>query len=135
MSRIERFLEALRTSPEAEEFLKNRPAGGSMEEETAAYAEIAGRLGYEISAEELRAYAEETAASRRGRTEQAANTIRSLSEDEMSEAAGGGDTCKSTYKNRENCWRSDGCDNIVNYYDHYVCSWYYYTKCEVAKHG
>lgn len=135
MEKIEQFLEALKSGGEAEELLKDRPASTGMEEETRAYAEAAARLGYDISADELKAYAEKKAAACRDRTGRAAEEIRGLSEEEMADVAGGGDTCKNTYKNRENCWKNDGCDNIVNMYDHYLCKWFYYLRCEVAKHG
>jgi len=137
MGKIEQFIESLATSKEADKYLDNRPACDSMDEEIKTYAEVAGMLGYDISGEELRAYAEEVTAAHRRKTDQAAEEIRNLPEDELSEVSGGAGhkDCKKTFENRENCWKSDACDNIVNMYNGYICQWFYYLKCEVAKHG
>lgn len=137
MGKIEKFLEALANSSKVDELVNEKLAGNSPEEEFLIYSDIAGKLGYDISGEELRKYAEEVSAARRSKTEETAEGIRNLPEDELSAVSGGGfgGECKNTYKSRENCWKNDGCDNIVNYYNGYVCKWYFYTQCEVAKHG
>ena len=135
MERFRKFLEEIRNNPAVHEMLKEKAVPRNSAEEIRAYTDIANKLGYSFTEEEMKSFAEQEAAAQRGKREADIQTIRELPEEELGEVAGGGDTCKSTYKNRENCWKNDGCDNIVNYYDHYVCSWYYYTKCEVSRNS
>ena len=135
MEKFRQFLEEIRNNPAAEEMLKGKGTPQDAAEEIRTYTEIANRLGYSFTEDEMKNCAEQEAAAQRGKREADIQAIQELPESELSEVAGGGDTCKNTYRNRENCWKNDGCDNIVNMYDHYICSWFYYLKCEVAKHG
>ena len=55
--------------------------------------------------------------------------IRELPDEALDEVAGGKDNpaCKSTYQDYENCWYDDGCDNIFQIYDEYICHRGFFT--------
>jgi len=123
MKNIAAILEELRNNPEAHALLKGKDKPENAGDEAREYAEVAGKLGYDITAEEILDYTNEAMAKLRNRTDASAGSIEELPEDELSEVAGGGDheECYDTYKDRENCWYSDGCDHIYQDYKHYVC--------------
>ena len=138
MERIVRFLEELRGNPEAQELLKNRTKPESAEEEARGYTEVARKLGYDFTEDDLRAYAKMTADAMREKTDRTADDLRELPEGELDEAAGGGRSgggesnqcsahykhkrdCIFTYMDRENCYNFDGCDHYFYFYDGYKC--------------
>jgi len=108
----------------------------------------AKECGYDFTPEELEAAFHER--------EQAADEIEKakLDREELRAVAGGGDNpldqcehdfvcmgsyryfeekhpnCKDTFKNGENCWHNDGCDNIYHMYHLYLC--HYSGECANA---
>jgi len=123
MKDIAKILGGLRNNPEAQAMMKDRARPESPEEEVREYTETARKLGYDVTEEDLRNYLAETWTALRQRTEASAGRIRELPEEELGEAAGGGDhkECYDTYKDRENCWWTDGCDMIHENYHGYQC--------------
>ena len=122
---IFKMLEVLRTDPKAQELLAGY---GKPEDESKALAEVAGKLGYDISAEELRSCMEEAEKRIRENTKVTAEVIEQLPDEDLSKVAGGKrhSDCKDTFKDRENCWFNDGCDIVNNHYDDYLCHLSYY---------
>ena len=135
MEKVKAFLEHLRSNPEFEAHLKGREKCRTLDEEAKVYAEVASALGFDLTEQDFKSYAGKAAESRRQKTEAAAEKIRELPEEALDMVAGGKDhaECKDTYKDRENCWSNDGCDNIVYWYNDYICHWYYSLQCEVSK--
>ena len=121
--KVKQFLETLKNDPEAAKLLKGYETSADQAGEFRIYAEIASQLDYDITEEELKAYMEEAAAFTAEKTEEAAAQIEELSDDVLDGVAGGKEhkNCKDTYRNYENCWITDGCDQIYVMYDDYLC--------------
>lgn len=112
METAKKFFEQALHTEQAAAILAGMEKPDTAEETYAAYAEIAEKLGMELSAEQIRAYLE----SRTTSTEQ-------LDDEELEQVAGGGDNtaCKYSYKDKQNCWNKDACDLIYHKYDDYTC--------------
>ena len=125
---INKFIEQINSDPDVQELLKNRPKGDNREDEIKVYTGLAAQLGYTFTEADLKEAVEEKRNLRMEKTEEAAAGIEELSDEVLDRVAGGKDhqECKNTYKDREDCWRSDSCDWIVNLYDNSICAWYYY---------
>ena len=127
---VRAFINAITKDPRAQEILKDIPQPEDQEAEIKVYADISAQLGYDITEEDLKAYLEKTSEIIVGRTEEATADIQELPDDVLDKVAGGKkdhDNCKDTFKDRENCWINDGCDNFYNNYDNYVCHRLYYS--------
>lgn len=133
MDKVKEFFEKLSTDPEARELLRSAEKPGNQEDVLKAYVDLAGKLGIALTEEELKAYLEEEKKVREVRTEAAAAQITELPDEALNAVAGGNkdhDECSNTYKDKENCWFNDGCDNVYHMYDDYHCRWYYYLPGE-----
>jgi len=122
--KIMEILVAIAADPKAQELLESTPKPEDQEAEIRVYADIAAKLGYDITEEELKAYLEKAAGLMAGRTEESAAAIKELPDDVLDKVAGGkkdNDKCKDTYRDYENCWVNDGCDNVYHDYPHYLC--------------
>ena len=120
---IAKELDKLTNDPKAKELLKSydKPEPGK---EAAVYAEIATKLGYNITEADLTGYNEKLAEVMKKRSEANINKIESLPDEDLAQVAGGAEkhsNCSDTYLDKENCWHQDGCDNIWNSYSDYVC--------------
>ena len=130
LEKIPDIMKALSADPKAQELLANAPQPDDQDGEIRVYAEIARQLGYDITEAELKAFMEKTAASVAARTEEAAADIQELPDEVLDQVAGGGDArhlnCKYSFEDKENCWFKDGCDNVFQLYDDYVCKNLYF---------
>jgi len=124
---INKFIEQIKSDPEVQELLKNCPKSNDREDEIKVYMDLAAQLGYTFTEAELKEAVDEKRNLRMEKTEEAAAGIRELPDEVLDQVAGGKDhnECKNTYKDREDCWRSDSCDWIVNLYDNSICAWYF----------
>lgn len=102
-----------------------------------AYVEIAKKVGFDFSKDELTAAIEELERERFDKSEAAVSEARELSDEELAKVAGGkldgkheycptdyfgsDRCCKDTYLDMENCWYNDGCDIAYHDYWDYVC--------------
>jgi len=120
---IARILEEVRTNGKAAEELRRMDAAAVPEEAGRAWAGAAAALGHRVTAGEIREYILEAEAEMKRRARETGEEIRSLSDEELGEVAGGKDhsECKDTYKDRENCWFNDGCDIVNHHYKDYKC--------------
>lgn len=125
---IEKFIEQIKSDPDVQELLRNRPKGNDREDGLKVYAELAAQLGYTFTEADLKEAVEEKRNLRMEKTEAAAAGLQELPDDALDRVAGGKDhkDCRNTYKDREDCWKSDSCDWVVHLYDHSICAWYYY---------
>ena len=124
MEKVKEFLEALKTSPQAQKLL-GQTSPNSEADELRAYEEAAKSLGYSLTAEEISDGIRKLAKKQKAITEQAESGIQNLDLDELESVSGGKkghDNCEDTFKNKENCWWEDGCDNYINEYSTYVCN-------------
>lgn len=114
---IAEIIEKMRKDPKVVELLKECE---EQKDEFAAYAEIADKLGYDVTAEDLKSFLEETSRRIAGKTD---DVITQLPDEELKVVAGGKDhnECKDTYMDKENCWYNDGCDVIYHMYNDYIC--------------
>ena len=121
---IAKVLEELAANEQAKAILKEYEKPDATDEDRIkAYVEVAEKCGYSLTADDLRAYAEEMANDVKASTDKAADTVKEISDDEMEAVAGDGEhgTCRDTFKNKENCWFLDGCDWVYGRYEYYEC--------------
>ena len=86
-------------------------------------AGLAKEFGYALSEEDIREVLDAAEQQRKTKTEKAIQEIEHLPDDNLARVAGGGYyiTCEDTYLDRENCWKTDGCDQSYNMYPEYEC--------------
>ena len=120
---IAKVLDEIRSNPDVMKELREQKTAETPEEIAAVWAKAAAGLGHSVSAEEISAYILEAEGEMKRKAQAAKDGIENLSEQELAEVAGGKghSDCRDTFKDRENCWYSDGCDHIYQDYKHYVC--------------
>ena len=128
---IAKVLEELAANEQAKAILKEYEKPDATDEDRIkAYVEVAEKCGYSLTADDLRAYAEEMANDVKASTDKAADAVKEVSDDEMEAVAGGyylqkcnwaNLQCKDTYEDKENCWVTDGCDYVFEIYPYYSC--------------
>ena len=121
---IRKILEALKTDPGAKELIAGQGMPSDREALISIYAEAAKKLGFEITPEEFRSYVKEQEEARIVKTGESASAIQQLDDEALDQVAGGKkekDGCKDTYRDRENCWVTDACDIVLEWYDDYEC--------------
>ena len=115
MENAKKFFEEVAKTEEAKALFAAMEKPVTEEEVVAAYVDVANKLGVELTAEEVKEYI--AADKVGGGTE--------LDDEELSQLVGGakGSTaCWYTYKQRENCWLFDACDNKYCDYGGYYCN-------------
>ena len=128
MEKVKQFFEALHSDPRGSELLGGTVRPESEEEQLRAYVKAAEALGFSLTAEEIAEGIKAIASERAAATERAADAVKKLDSDELDSVAGGTDIptkdpkCANTFKQQENCWLNDGCDQIYNDYGNYVCN-------------
>ena len=121
---VKKVFEALRADPKTKELIGACEAPETPEEVMEIYAQVAKKLGFDVTSEELGSYIKELEEGRKARTREDVREIQNLDDEELDQVAGGSkehNSCEDTYRDKENCWYTDGCDNIWNIYDDYVC--------------
>ncbi len=126
METLRKFMEALQTDPRAEELLKGKAKPESQEDAVRIYAEAAKELGFSLTEDDIRKGIKALQEEQAAKTEQAKEAVRKLELDDLEKVAGGANSanakCGNTYEDRENCWFSDGCDNLIIVYSYYICN-------------
>lgn len=131
------LFEQFRNDSRLKEALQKTGLPDSPEETVTCLAGLAEELGYALSKETIHEALDELETQRKAHTEEKAEKIKRLSDDDIAEAAGGyscmggltdycdakeqKETCYDTFLSQENCWQSDGCDHNSIHYDTYVC--------------
>ena len=116
MENARRFFEQVVKTKEAKQLIASYKQPDSPENVIRAYAQIAAKLGINLSEEEIALYFDEKI--------KIYITVGELDDEEMAQFWGGVvSVCSGSYRNRENCWWNDGCDYANNEYSSYACSW------------
>ena len=143
--RTHEILKSIWADPRGRELLEGMEQRARTEQMDApdAIAEVAVRLGYELSPADVRELMEQEDAQRKARTDEAASLVK-LSDDELDDVAGGFwhfDTPKGTCNRLQHSNnRKPGCKEDFTDDDCYVndaCEWYAvnYFDCEGTYHG
>ena len=127
------FLKELQSSPKAKELTAGMKTPESEEETARVYTDLAKKLGYSLTAEEIQKAAKVLAEEQRSKTAKAIDSMEKtpLSEDALEAVAGGeGDGnreaignsgCDSTHSPGEWCWFNDSCSYLIwDYSDPYT---------------
>ena len=118
MENARKFFEEVMKTEEAKNLLASVKNPETEQERTAAYLDIAGKLGVELTAEEIRAYFLSADLEVCGSVE--------LDDEELDQLTGGAGgqnpMCKVTFRHAEDCWWNDGCDRFFQKYTNYLCS-------------
>ena len=121
---IKKVFEELKTDPRAKELIGSQGTSSDRCALIQIYAEAAQKLGFEVTPEELSSYIKEQEKVRGEKTRESASEIMNLDDEVLDQVAGGKkekDECKDTYRDRENCWVTDACDIVLEWYDGYEC--------------
>ena len=129
IEKVKETLEKLMADPKAKELFKGLEPPKSEEEKALKIVEAAKKLGYDLEAADLAEYLQKAAADQKKKTEAQAEAIQMLDDSEVERAVGGlnHDNCEDTFLDYENCWYDDGCDNIFQIYDEYICHRGFFT--------
>ncbi len=124
--KLEAFLEMLKSDPEIMEKIRSMGPVKSEEEKIKVLSGIAREKGVELTAEDLKEYLAGKKTEQNDRTEAGIAQLEDMPDEELAAAAGGApkehDNCVDTYRDKENCWLTDGCDAVFERYDGYECS-------------
>ena len=91
------LLKKLKEDPKAKELLNGLKKPASADDVITCYAQIAAKLGYDITAEEIREVVNQEEARRKSETEKIASDIKALNADDLENVAGGAGWCWSDY--------------------------------------
>ena len=84
------LLKKLKEDPKAKELLNGLKKPASADDVITCYAQIAAKLGYDITAEEIREVVNQEEARRKSETEKIASDMKALNDDDVENVAGGG---------------------------------------------
>ncbi len=125
---VKDLLKTIRTDTKAQAKLAGLDKAEGEDGTIRYFAKAAKILSFDVTEADLRAFLEAQSAAQVVRTENAAEQIKELGNDELEAASGGGrgrgevfDTCHYSFKNFENCWVHDGCDVENQHYEGYMC--------------
>lgn len=139
--------ESLLNDPKAQELLKNATKPKNEDDIIAAYTDVAAQLGFALTEADIKEALAMKEQEQKERTETAAAGIKELPDDALDKVAGGGCYCESTvysdhmdcvdtYKDKENCYVLDGCDQVLIQYENYICHKHYYDdSCHSIAEG
>ena len=84
------LLKKLKEDPKAKELLDGLKNTAPADDVITCYAQIAAKLGYAITAEEIREVVNQEEARRKSETEKIASDMKALNDDDVENVAGGG---------------------------------------------
>lgn len=121
-----KFLECVQANDAIKEELQKNIEGKSIDEAIKCFVELAPKLDFNITEEDLKEYFEKSAQNLKERTDATIAKVEAIDASELEAVAGGyykGEhpNCGDTFKDRENCWFNDGCDITLNKYSNYQC--------------
>ena len=144
------ILKEMKADPKARELVEGMETPTSLDEMVAAYAQVAEKLGYNITADDIREVVKMEEARRRAKTEKVVSDMEALDDDDLEGVAGGFycivykgkdrdytsgtlkpqkekvyNKCRDNYVDTE-CWNSDACSAVVHFY--YDCSGEYFEN-------
>ena len=110
------LLKKLKEDPKAKELLDGLKNTASADDVITCYAQIAAKLGYDITAEEIREVVNQEEARRKSETKKATSDIQALNDDDVENVAGG------VYWNKASEMTRPGTLNII-YVREEGCRW------------
>ena len=130
---VARFLDELDGNEKAKELLEASAADLDAEEGFKVLASAARETGYDVTDDEVARLFEAKRAILVETSDDAADEVLGLSDDELDSVAGGKGfaACEDTYRTDDNCWVSDNCKKAVIFYydeDNPYCDSYSYCK-------
>ncbi len=122
------ILKEMKADPKAMELFEGMEKPKSHDEALSAYVQVAEKLGYGITEEDIREAIEEEEARRKAKTDKVVSDMEALEDDDLDNVAGGNDGCSSTQDGW--CMSDDAC---VEYVTEYLCSGDWGdSNCDVA---
>ena len=110
---VQKFLDALRNDPRAQELIKDMPVPKSDEEAVACYAKLAKDLGFDLTTDDIKSGLKAMENDRKAQSDKV-----SLDADDLENVAGGANEgCNDTHSDGEWCWFTDSCSYIITYYN------------------
>ena len=132
-----KFLKEYRDNEEAVKILKQYPEPKTLDEAITQVFETAGKLGIQITKEEMMEALQELKEERKAKTDAATNDLQSLDDDDLEDVAGGvyyynsnnfnkrSEGCYEDFTDTE-CFNNDACKyDMIMYYD---CPDLYYKE-------
>ena len=137
------LLKKMKADPKAKELFEGMGKPTSPDEAISAYAQVAEKLGYGITVEDIREAIKQEETIRKAKTDKVVADMDALEDDDLEGVAGGFysyelgsskdctaamlqkvyDKCADNFTDA-NCYISDACENYVNFY--YDCSGEYF---------
>ena len=115
------ILKEIKADPKAKELFKGMEKPKSPDEAIAAYAQVAEKLGYGITAEDIREAVKQEETIRKAKTDKVVADMEELKDDDLEGVAGGKENpeCSNTveYSFSEWCGINDSCSIGWNFYD------------------
>ena len=128
------ILKEMSADPKARELFEGMEKPTSLDEMVAAYTQVADKLGYAVTAEDIKEAIEQEEARRRVKTDKIVSDMESLEDEDLEGVAGGfyrydncrlspervkiWNQCASSFDGY--CWSDDACEFNLNFY--YDCS-------------
>ena len=116
------ILKEIKADPKAKELFKGMEKPKSPDEAIAAYAQVAEKLGYGITAEDIREAVKQEETIRKAKTDKVVADMEELKDDDLEGVAGGyyhEDGCVETYSIFSSCDKVDYCFFSITYYECY----------------
>ena len=117
------ILKKMKADPKAKELFEGMEKPGSPDEMISAYAQIAEKLGYGITAEDIRETIKQEEAKRKEKTDKVVSDMKELEDDDVEDVAGGAMDCPRVMTNDcgtpfqkiiDICWKNDVCSVGIN---------------------
>ena len=114
------ILKEMKADPKANELFEGMEKPGTPDEMISAYAQIAEKLGYGITEEDIREAVKQEEASRKAKTDKVVSDMEELEDDDVENVAGGmypdilskcGEVMQEIF---DICWKNDVCSISVN---------------------
>ena len=116
------ILKEIKADPKAKELFKGMEKPKSPDEAIVAYAQVAEKLGYGITAEDIREAVKQEETIRKAKTDKVVADMEELKDDDLEGVAGGyyhEDGCVETYSIFSSCDKVDYCFFSITYYECY----------------
>ena len=111
------ILKEMKADPKAKELFESMEKPNSLDEAISAYAQIAEKLGYGITAEDIRETIKQEEASRKAKTDKVVSDMEALEDDDVENVAGGIHPlsgCGLVQAVVDICWENDVCSIHIN---------------------
>jgi hypothetical protein len=120
------ILKKMKADPKAKELFDGMEKPKSPDEAISAYAQVAEKLGYGITAQDIKEAIEQEEASRKAKTDKVVSDMEALEDDDLEGVAGGyyyEDGCADTFSVFSSCEKVDYCFFEISYYECYNDYW------------